>query len=261
MSGSTSASVKEPRTQPFSDPDAQQDLLWNAPLAMAAIAHEIRNPLLAASANMELLHDQMDPHDPRRRCVDRALGEVDRLSGVVDRLVDFATTHQPELERLELVAFIRETVATEIETLRDGAHGDAHYHVDIVTDDVEPGADCAANVDPKLLARVVANLLRNAVESMSEGGRVAITIERSSASEMLIRVEDDGAGVPTGMGDRIFQPFVTTKANGTGLGLSFSRRIARVHGGELRAIERKGGGCFELTVPLAGRTETGDAAS
>ena len=228
--------------------DTQQEQLWNAPLAMAAIAHEIRNPLLAVSANMELLHEQMDAHDPRRRCVDRALSEVDRLSGVVDRLVEFASTQRPELERVSLSEFTLDAVTRERRLLEHEAEAGAACTIEL--QGVE-GCDVEVSIDRQLVSRVVANLLRNAADAAGERGRVVVSVEvDDEAAVAVLRVEDDGPGVAGGMGERIFEPFVTTKSNGTGLGLPFSRRIARAHGGDLVAHEGRSGR-FDWTIPLA----------
>lgn len=224
------------------------DLVWSAPLAMATIAHEIRNPLLSVSANMELLRDQLDRHDPRRRCVDRALADVDRLSAVVDRLVDFASTHRPNLERCRLDEFLDEVLDRE----RAAFPGCViELELNAMASDSRAD-DCEVELDAELLGRVVSNLVRNAIESMHGEGRVRVSVERRESDEAIVVFEDEGDGVSSGLAERIFEPFVTTKPAGTGLGLPFSRRIARVHGGDLRAVAQRGGR-FELVLPIAGR--------
>ena len=235
--------VEDPMTDDLASLAGSTDTeqLWNAPLAMATIAHDIRNPLLSVSANIELLQNQLDRHDPRRRCADRALTEVDRLSGVVDRLVEFASTHRADLERVNLGAFIREATDRERDRVTSPA-----VQVELDGEDT----DVEVFLDPRLMMRVIANLVRNAVESMPEGGRVHVSIWQEGPREVLVRIDDEGEGVKAGMAETIFEPFVTTKSTGTGLGLPFSRRIARVHGGDLRAVERRGGR-FELRLPVA----------
>jgi len=224
-------------------PDAAGDRFWNAPLAMAALAHEIRNPLLSVSANMELLLDQLESHDPRRRCVDRALAEVDRLAAVIDRLVDFAASHRPELRPAPLVPFLREALVREGES-----------RPSLATDlSVASGlAEVVVLLDAELLGRVVANLVDNAAQAMDGAGCLRVGVERGAESGTVsVRFEDEGPGVPEALRDSIFEPFVTTRASGTGLGLPTSRRIARAHGGELTAVAGEGGR-FELVLPLSG---------
>ncbi len=226
-----------------SDPS---DLVWSAPLAMATIAHEIRNPLLSVSANMELLRDQLDGHDPRRRCVDRALADVDRLSGVVDRLVDFASTHRPELARHRLVTFLEDVLDGE-----RASFPDCSIELDPTSDAPDRRVErCEVDIDAELLGRVVSNLIRNAAESTQGEGRVRVFLEAGESDDVRVVFEDDGEGIASGFAERIFEPFVTTKPAGTGLGLPFSRRIARVHGGDLRAVAKRGGR-FELVLPIA----------
>ena len=238
---------------PASSDAGSSDFVWSAPLAMAAIAHEVRNPLLSVSANLELLSEQLDPHDARRRCVDRAMVEVDRLSGVVDRLVDFATNHRPVRRVVSLVEVLERALEEEGPTLADaGVHVVCEHE----------GASPLVAVDAELLQRALVNLVRNAREAMERGGRLGIRIlarasegAASSGREIVVIFDDEGPGVAAGMAARVFEPFVTTKATGTGLGLPLSRRIVRAHGGDLVAIERKGGR-FELSLPSAAPDQT-----
>ena len=97
------------------------------------------------------------------------------------------------------------------------------------------------------------NLMRNAVEAMAGSERRELTVSAVRAGAMVeIRVSDIGPGLPEQVRARLFEPFVTTKRDGMGVGLSVCRTIVEAHGGELRGEDRVGGGAvFRLTIPLA----------
>jgi signal transduction histidine kinase len=120
--------------------------------------------------------------------------------------------------------------------------------------DVVPVAESVrVRVDPSLVHVVVANLLGNAVDFALQGTegppRVTIGID-AGAGEARVRVIDNGPGVAGAVRARIFEPFVTGRPNGVGIGLALSRNIARAHGGDLTLEESMAGASFRLTLPL-----------
>jgi len=103
---------------------------------------------------------------------------------------------------------------------------------------------------------VVSNLVGNALESLSvrESGKVTVSLAREGAAAE-VRVQDDGPGVSASLRAKLFEPFVTGKPSGVGIGLALSRKIARAHGGELVLEPTAAGACFLFTLPIAeGRT-------
>jgi len=119
-----------------------------------------------------------------------------------------------------------------------------------VTVDADPGARAAA--DPNQLRQVLYNLLFNALDTQPGGGAVRVSVAAPRPdSGLTLTVEDDGPGLPAGLGDTIFEPFVSTKETGVGLGLSVCRRIAESHGGTLTAVARSKGAAFTLALPPA----------
>jgi signal transduction histidine kinase len=112
-----------------------------------------------------------------------------------------------------------------------------------------------ASADPNQLRQVFLNLLFNALDAQPRGGEVRIAaridLTNSKDPQLLMTVSDDGPGIPPGVGERIFEPFVSTKESGLGLGLSICRRIIEAHGGTLTASNRlKGGAVFTLRFPI-----------
>jgi signal transduction histidine kinase len=207
----------------------------------AAVAHDVRNPLGVIRGSVDLLRERSGPRlDPRDlgRLQD-VLGEVERLRRLTQDFLDLAA--EPALQR----------TATDLAALAgDAARASAALHPDLtVSVDVEALPE--AQVDAGRLRRVLANLLANAAEA----GARHVTI-RGTADGGLVRlvVEDDGPGIDAAVVARLFEPFATGRAGGTGLGLAVSRRIVERHGGTLAVSDRAGAGkgaAFELTLPIA----------
>jgi signal transduction histidine kinase len=113
----------------------------------------------------------------------------------------------------------------------------------------------ALDADPGQLQQVFYNLLFNALDVLASGGTIRIDVGvngEPGAGELTVEVADSGPGLPAGLEERIFDPFVSTKETGLGLGLSICRRIAEVHGGSIAAANSPlGGATFRMTLPLA----------
>jgi signal transduction histidine kinase len=119
-----------------------------------------------------------------------------------------------------------------------------------------PGEESNAAVDPGQLRQVLLNLVLNALDAMPQGGTITVTLDRDGEDALTLAVADRGGGLPAALGERIFDPFTTTKETGLGLGLSICKRIAAAHGGTLSAANRAGGGAvFTLRLPAAQERE------
>jgi signal transduction histidine kinase len=117
---------------------------------------------------------------------------------------------------------------------------------------VEPSTEpLAVRVDPELMVQVLVNLLLNGIEAMTERGSLTVWVTRH-APDVWIGVSDTGPGVAAEMQKELFRPFVTTKHQGTGLGLPISREIVNRHGGSLTLKSAPGeGATFVVTLPMA----------
>ena len=115
-------------------------------------------------------------------------------------------------------------------------------------------------LDQDLCEQVFTNLLLNACEAMGDrGGELKVRIRRATGEEdgVLVEIEDSGPGVPPALKEQIFNPFVTTKKTGVGLGLAIVSKIVDAHGGSVKLIsEPQRGACFRVTFPVAGATQT-----
>ncbi|MDX1650383.1 MAG: ATP-binding protein [Myxococcota bacterium] len=218
----------------------------------AGIAHEVRNPLGVIRSSASMVQEAFEEGDDAHRACGFICEEIDRLEGLIASLLAFA--RPVELQRKVVPAGALVDRALRVagpELARRGAAVEREEH-----------ADARVHADPDLAAQVLIDLLANAAEAL-EGGpeagggrRVAV---RSVAEEerVLFEVADDGPGVPPAAEGRLFEPFFTTRARGTGLGLAMASRIAQAHGGEL--VHRPGrglgvagrGACFRLALPRA----------
>ena len=165
------------------------------------------------------------------------LEEVERLRRTVDEFSQFARLPRPTLQRIEL-----KELASQVLTLY--APGKVTY-----ASELEQGVAVMADRDQ--LTQVLVNLVKNAEEAMSEnGGQVTVRVAADQKTAWF-EVEDEGPGVPVDQRARIFEPYVTTKTQGTGLGLPIAARIALEHSGSLQLLESKTGARFRFTVPRA----------
>jgi signal transduction histidine kinase len=240
----------------------------------AKVSHEVRNPLSSISLNVELLEDEVSalPSD-RRTEMARLLGavrsQIDVLSAVTEEYLRFARLPKPKLEASALSPLIADFADFMREELR--ARG-----VELV---VEVSDDLPVLwVDAGQIRQVLLNLVRNAAEAMPEGGVVRIAVralaadstdaeaQRRAGAEtqtggsagvvallrsVEVTVTDTGVGIPPDDVEKVFEPFVTSKDGGTGLGLPISRQIALEHGGTLRCESVPGHGTtFRLTLPI-----------
>ncbi|MGH7354546.1 MAG: ATP-binding protein, partial [Candidatus Rokuibacteriota bacterium] len=213
----------------------------------STIAHEIKNPLVAIKTFAQLI--------PRRRGDDRFVEdfsrittrEILRMEELLDRLRALSRPSDRPLHPLDL----RVPIGEAIEFL---APAYAEKRVTLTAALGE--AVCGVLGDHAELEQLCLNLLMNALEATATGGNVRIDLTRSD-SHVRVSVADSGSGIPVELIARIFDPFITTKQRGTGLGLAVSTQIAQAHGARLRAANRPAGGAiftleFPATVTTAG---------
>ncbi|MBN9524131.1 histidine kinase [bacterium] len=224
-----------------------EQLAWVGQMA-AGVAHEIRNPLMAIKL---LVQAAADPHRAfalRSRDLAVIEGEIGRLEGIVAGFLDFARPPAPDKKHADLVALVGQAA--------DGLRARAALQSVAVVADLTAGPP-TVHADPAQLQQVLFNLLYNALDAQPGGGEVRVTAAGDTAGVEL-RVEDRGGGLPADLGERVFDPFVSTKPTGVGLGLSICRRIVESHGGTICAGPRAGGGAvFTVRLPAADPTPEG----
>jgi signal transduction histidine kinase len=208
------------------------------------IAHEVKNSLNGLRMGLDLvLSGRAKAHD---RVVTELQAEIERLSSFAHQLMLFARDPVPKRTRADL----SDVVTTALSLTRDLA---AELGVQVEVHGTE--VPVPAQVDPTLVRIIISNLISNAldalatVSSTSEAPRVVLTLETDSGVARL-QVSDNGPGVPAELAASLFEPFVTGKPSGVGIGLVLSRKLARAHGGELELETTRKGARFLLTLPL-----------
>lgn len=188
-------------------------------LMLAQVAHEIRNPLGGLELFASAAADSDDPVE-RRRLLARIRAEVRTLNRIIDDFLTYARPLQPD----PVITDVRGA----LEEAMDLARGDA-ARTGAVLEANLPSEPLTARVDPDHVKRVVLNLLRNAAQA---GSLVRLSAEWQHG-EVVVTVQDDGPGVPEAMRERIFEPFVTDKQQGAGLGLAIVRKVVEGAGGRV----------------------------
>lgn len=200
----------------------------------AVLAHEIRNPLASLKGHAQLLGEQLDGASPHQKKVARIVGEAKRLEELTSTLLDLVRSSSVTRQPIDPAQLVREA-----------AEAVAPARVELDSRE----APSAWRLDGLRMEQVLKNLLQNAAQaSPSEKPiEVRIDVERG---DLTIQVRDHGEGLPAAALDRLFEPFHTTRTQGTGLGLTVARRIVELHGGTIRAENHPlGGALFTLSIP------------
>jgi nitrogen fixation/metabolism regulation signal transduction histidine kinase len=232
------------------------------------IAHEIKNPLTPIEIAIYRIKKRLDFDREGGEVVDESLdailGQVARLKTMAEEFSSFAKMPEPKLETLDLNEAVNSVLTL---------YSSSSEEVEIVTDfagDLPP-----AVADPKQITGVVTNLVKNAVEAMKGTGKLSIRTSlvapgaggagggagRPGASgprgDAFVRVEiaDTGPGIPEDIREKVFDPYFTTKAKGTGLGLALAYRIVEDHGGRIGFETGPGGTTFVVDLRVATATE------
>ena len=221
----------------------------------AGVAHEVRNPLVGIRAAAQLLEKEQGFPSGLREFTAMIIRQVDRLNRIVDDLLAFAGSRQLRCEPCNVNQILEEALRLEETMLRGGRIAVVRRY--------DPEVPVVAG-DPDRLLQVFLNLVRNGAEAMAEtGGELTVRtrFERVSPqvggqAAAVLEVADRGPGIASEAERQLFNPFFTTKASGTGLGLPISVRIVEEHGGTIEVQSRSGGGTtFRVLLPLAGDEE------
>jgi two-component system sensor histidine kinase PilS (NtrC family) len=206
----------------------------------ARMAHEIRNPLAAMCGSIQLLSSVPDIKESDARLLAIVNREAERLDSLISDFLMYARPAPPLLERITLYSYIEE----EFLFL---AH-DPRFENITLQNLVQKSAE--VTVDKDQLHQVIVNLMQNAADAISGEGEIRIECSLTPDT-VSISITDNGAGIPEGTVQHLFEPFWTTKPAGTGLGLAISYRIIEAHDGTLSVESPSAGGCrFVITLPV-----------
>ena len=227
---------------------AQADLLKQARLATlgelaAMVAHEVRNPLgVVFNAVAALRRTPVGGGGQSKELLEIIGAEADRLNRMVSALLELARPPAASFDPANVEALVSGAIATARSLVEP--KGEVRLEV--------PRPVPAACLDAQLLRQALSNLICNALQAPQRQGPVKVRVELDEpAAALRISVIDDGAGVPAELSERVFAPFFTTRAAGTGLGLTVARRVAEAHRGTVTLVPTPGGGAtFVLKIPF-----------
>ncbi|MBN1609030.1 MAG: HAMP domain-containing histidine kinase [Polyangiaceae bacterium] len=228
--------------------DVYNDRVRELTALSAEIAHELKNPLASVKGLAALLAQNVQEGKSTER-LGVLRGEVDRMQSVLEEFLTFSRPLLP----LALVPCDLADIAKEVVALHEGLAQPCGLRI------TTSGSSVPVRCDPRKLKQVLINLVQNAIEASPAGSTVEIETRRVEQSA-LVRVSDRGHGVTPALGD-LFEPGVTSKPSGSGIGLTIARALARQHGGELDLGPREGGGSVaEVRLPVGGEVQSGAQA-
>ena len=203
----------------------------------AVIAHEVRNPLAGIRGAVQTIGAQLPAESQSTVMVREIVTRIDSLNEMMKDLLLFARPPQPRPSPTEIIPLVQLTanLLTEDPALRN-------IHIDVA------GSAPAVSADAEMLKIVFQNLLVNSAQAMGGEGRIRVDVKRAEAW-CLVAFTDHGPGIPPDVRDKIFTPFFTTKARGSGLGLPTAKRLVEAHNGQI-SIECPAAGGTTVTVRL-----------
>jgi signal transduction histidine kinase len=209
----------------------------------SGVGHEVKNPINAIVVHLELLKTKLgDASAPAVRHLEVIDAEIHRLDRVVQMLVDFTRPVELQLHEQDLRSVIGDVLALSAEEL-------STHNVSLVSH--MPPKPMVANVDADLFKQAVLNVIQNGAQAMPDGGTLEVVLEEDRKFAVL-RISDDGIGIPEEIRAKIFDLYFTTKSAGSGIGLAMTYRILQLHHGSVEVQSKVGRGSeFQLRIPLA----------
>jgi len=216
----------------------------------AQVAHEVRNPLHAIGLEAELALETATAvgNSSLRSALQAILASVDRLEKITENYLKLSRMGTGEQKPADLSELLQNTMATYATAIER-----AGVRIDWKAENTRP---VTVLVEKTNLEQAIGNLLNNALQAGSR--RIEFRAGHLESGRVYLRIEDDGTGVSESARAKLFTPFSTTKAQGTGLGLSFVKKVVEESGGEVHFLEKTtlGGAGFEMTLPDAAVVET-----
>jgi PAS domain S-box-containing protein len=209
----------------------------------AGLAHEIKNPLAGIKGAIDVIRDSLPSSDMHRDILGDVLHEVNRIDKIVRDLLNYAKPKPPTLSEIDLP----ETAHRMVAMARKSSQNDAHF-IEVLQLTTIP----KFTGDETQLEQVLLNLLLNSQNAMPSGGHIQVRLAYDDeAYTIRMDVQDDGPGIPEEIRRRVFQPFFTTRTDGTGLGLATCLKNVQYHGGSIDLHSEVGRGTtFTISLPL-----------
>jgi len=213
----------------------------------AGIAHEFRNLMGTILGAAKLVARQTPPDSPVHESIQTVTHVISDMDHLITQFLNFARKTDPDLKLVDMGPWLQRVVEQVLEQVPP-----PHPHVEVTCFPDVP----RIRIDEVLMRQALGNLVQNAVEAMSDGGRLTVSAglrpPLGRRREVEVRVSDTGAGIPQDRLGKIFLPFFTTKPKGTGLGLALVHKIVLLHNGriDVESQERKGT-TFRILLPIA----------
>jgi signal transduction histidine kinase len=207
----------------------------------SGVAHEVKNPINSIVIHLEVLKEKLQEMDPgARRHMDVISSEIQRLDRVVQTLVDFTRPVELRLTEMDLRRVIEDVaMLAGPEAQRQG----------VSIGRILPEEPLSVRIDPDLVKQAVLNVVLNGIQAMPNGGTLTLGASRQDGIVSL-SVQDEGAGIPPEVRDKIFNLYFTTKKKGSGIGLAMTYRVLQLHNGSVDFESRNGyGTTFWLRLP------------
>lgn len=222
----------------------------------AGVAHSVRNPLTSVKMRLFSLERSLDLSPEQREDFEVISEEIRHLDTIVRNFLEFSRPPKPKFQRVspsDVVDMTLQLLKHRLET----------YGVDVRVHRERTLPEVA--VDPEQLKEALVNLILNACDAMGENGRIEIIEEAGFMDPLgrvaILRLTDSGPGIPPDLGDKVFQPFFSTKEEGTGLGLAIAQRIMEEHGGYIHLMPAKPAHQAEAWDGEDGHAQEGQGAS
>ena len=209
----------------------------------SGVGHEVKNPINAIVVHVELLKSKLSGASaPAIRHLEVIEAEIHRLDRVVQLLVDFSRPVELQLREQDLRAVLGDVLALSTAEL-------STHNVTLVSH--LPDKPLLVNIDADLIKQAALNVIQNGAQSMPEGGTLWVILEEERKFAVL-RIADEGSGIPEDIKSKIFDLYFTTKTGGSGIGLAMTYRILQLHYGSIEVQSRQERGTeFLLRIPLA----------
>jgi len=212
----------------------------------AGVAHSVRNPLTSVKMRLFSLGRSLDLSTMQKEDFEVISEEIGHIDTIVQNFLEFSRPPRLKMQRVspsEVVDLVLQLLEHRLKS----------YDVDAELNRKQRLPEVQA--DPEQLKEVLVNIIVNACEAMDGGGSIGIYEEESFVKPLgraaVIRLVDDGPGIPESIREKVFEPFFTTKEEGSGLGLSIATRIVEEHGGRLELASREGeGSTFIISLPI-----------
>ena len=209
--------------------------------AMSGVAHDLKTPLIAIGGFTRMVMGKLPADDPSHEKLAIVMKETARMEKLVKDMLDFSRPAQIQRSMEDLRGIVGETL--------DVIAGTAAERGITIESQVSEGLP-AISMDADRIKQVLINLVVNGIQASPDGGSVGLHVYQKGRA-LIVDVSDSGCGIPDDKKEEVFLPFVTTKKEGTGLGLCIVKKIVEAHDGYLRVLDNSGKGVtFRVVIPM-----------